>query len=51
MGVKAIMCDTREGPSDEGWWDTKGLGIDSMNVMLTQLACSKPGRFDGAATQ
>ena len=32
-------------------WDTKGLGIDSMDVMMTQLRCSKQGRHDDAATE
>ena len=54
MGLKVIMRDTREKPSNEGWRTiagTKGLGIDSMNAMMTPLGCSKQGQLDGAATQ
>ena len=38
------MCDVREVQSDEGWktvaGEKRGLRIDSMNVMMTQLGCS-----------
>ena len=40
------MCDIRERPSNEGWRPIagyKGLGIDSMNAMMTQIGCSKKG--------
>ena len=49
------MCDTRErdqAMKDGGLsWGTKGLEIDSMNVMMTQLGFSNQGRLDDAATQ
>ena len=31
--------------------DTKGLRIDSMNAMMTQIRCSKQGRLDDGSTQ
>ena len=38
--------------NDGGLWrDTKGLGKNSMDAMMTQFGFSKQGQLDGATTQ